>query len=47
MAKKEERPPLRQYLMDGDFFVGTTLSSTLTKLVLKYCDLEKNEVSLD
>lgn len=43
-TKKENRPPLRQYLMDGDFFIGTTLASTLTKLVLKYFDYEEKEV---
>ncbi|XP_013099788.2 coatomer subunit beta [Stomoxys calcitrans] len=40
VAKKEKRPPLRQYLMDGDFFIGAALSATLTKLVLRYADLE-------
>lgn len=44
VAKKENRPPLRQYLMDGDFFIGTTLAATLTKLVLKYLDWESKEV---
>lgn len=43
-TKKENRPPLRQYLMDGDFFIGTTLASTLTKLVLKYFDWEEKEI---
>ena len=43
-AKKETRPPLRQYLMDGDFFIGTTLAATLTKLVLKYFDWEEQEI---
>ncbi|XP_075159208.1 coatomer subunit beta [Haematobia irritans] len=41
VAKKEKRPPLRQYLMDGDFFIGAALSATLTKLVLRYADLEE------
>lgn len=41
VSKKEEHPPLRQYLMDGDFFIATTLATTLTKLALKYIDLEK------
>ncbi|XP_022295702.2 coatomer subunit beta-like [Crassostrea virginica] len=35
-SKKEERPPMRQYMMDGDFFVGAALATTLTKLALKY-----------
>ncbi|XP_005179224.2 coatomer subunit beta [Musca domestica] len=42
VAKKEKRPPLRQYLMDGDFFIGAALSATLTKLVLRYADLEQD-----
>lgn len=42
--KKENRPPLRQYLMDGEFFIGTTLAATLTKLVLKYFDWEEKEI---
>lgn len=42
---KEKRPPLRQYFMDGDFFIGTTLASTLTKLVLKYDDSVDDTVS--
>ncbi|KAH8362426.1 hypothetical protein KR200_007050 [Drosophila serrata] len=40
VAKAEKRPPLRQYLMDGDFFIGAALSATLTKLALRYGDLE-------
>lgn len=40
MAKAEKRPPLRQYLMDGDFFIGAALSATLTKLALRYAELE-------
>ncbi|KAF5300461.1 hypothetical protein FQA39_LY02260 [Lamprigera yunnana] len=35
-AKKEQRPPLRQYLMDGDFFIAAALGTTLTKLALRY-----------
>ncbi|XP_052810345.1 coatomer subunit beta-like [Mya arenaria] len=38
-TKKEENPPLRQYLMDGDFFVGAALATSLTKLALKYVRL--------
>uniref|UniRef100_A0A2M3Z0F3 Coatomer subunit beta n=1 Tax=Anopheles braziliensis TaxID=58242 RepID=A0A2M3Z0F3_9DIPT len=43
VTKKVARPPLRQYLMDGDFFVGATLATTLTKLALKFLRLETNE----
>ena len=44
VSKKENRPPLRQYLMDGEFFVGPTIAGTLTKLVLKYFEWEDKEV---
>lgn len=44
------RPPLRQFLMDGDFFIGAALSTTLTKLALRYVaqtpDPKKQNVSL-
>ncbi|XP_033739799.1 coatomer subunit beta-like [Pecten maximus] len=36
VSKKEDRPPMRQYMMDGDFFVGASLATTLTKLALRY-----------
>ena len=36
------RPPLRQYLLDGDFFVGAALSTTLTKLALRYVDITED-----
>lgn len=35
-SKKEDRPPLRQYLMEGDFFIGASVASTLAKLALRY-----------
>lgn len=38
-SNQEQRPPLRQYLMDGDFFIGAALASTLTKLALRYGQL--------
>jgi len=38
-AKKTERPPLRKYLMEGDFFIGAALGSTMTKLALRYTNL--------
>lgn len=38
-TKKEERPPLRQYLMNGDFFAGAALATDLTKLALRYIQL--------
>jgi len=35
-GKEPERPPLRKYLMEGDFFIGAAIGTTLTKLALKY-----------
>ncbi|KAJ8960372.1 hypothetical protein NQ317_014740, partial [Molorchus minor] len=36
---KEKRPALRQYMMDGDFFIGAALASTLTKLALRFGEI--------
>ncbi|XP_068744674.1 coatomer subunit beta-like [Montipora capricornis] len=40
---EEKRPPLRQYLLDGEFFVGAAIACTLTKLALRYLDIEENK----
>lgn len=34
--KQQERPPLRKFLMAGDFFVGSALATVLTKLALRF-----------
>ena len=34
----QERPPLRKFLMDGDFFIGAALAATLTKLSLHFTE---------
>ncbi|XP_055909697.1 coatomer subunit beta [Eupeodes corollae] len=44
IVKKEKRPPLRQYLMEGDFFIGGSLSATLTKLALRFIELDGNKI---
>ncbi|XP_034242398.1 coatomer subunit beta [Thrips palmi] len=44
MKKTEARPPLRQYLMDGDFFMGAALGTTLAKLALRYLTLVSDPV---
>jgi len=42
-AKKDvERPPLRKYLMEGDFFIGAALGGTLTKLAIRFADIVKD-----
>lgn len=37
--KGEVRPPLRQYMLDGDFFIAASLGTTLAKLTLRYNQL--------
>jgi len=41
---EKERPPLRKYLMEGDFFIGASLGGTLTKLALRFSALETDPV---
>merc|ERR1712098_303672 len=43
-VKGEERPPLRKYLMEGDFFIGAAIGSTLTKLALRWDGVVKDEM---
>lgn len=38
--KEEKRPALVQYMMEGDFFIGASLATTLAKLALRYKGLE-------
>ncbi|XP_033629126.1 coatomer subunit beta-like [Asterias rubens] len=38
----ESRPPLRGFLMDGEFFVGASLATVLTKLALRFIELNKD-----
>ncbi|XP_077268849.1 coatomer subunit beta [Temnothorax americanus] len=41
--KEEKRPALVQYMMEGDFFIGASLATTLAKLALRYKILETND----
>jgi len=43
----EARPILRTYLMSGDFFIGTAIGSTLSKLALKYLDVETDKKKIN
>merc|ERR1719300_1049161 len=43
-AKDKERPPLRKYLIEGDFFIGAALAGTLTKMALRWDGLVKDEM---
>ncbi|CAB4056829.1 COPB1 [Lepeophtheirus salmonis] len=42
-SKQADRPPLRKYLMDGDFFIGAALAPSLTKLALRYIAVVTDE----
>lgn len=41
--KEDNRPALVRYMMEGDFFIGASLATTLSKLALRYKQLEKDE----
>ena len=43
-VEADTRPPLRNYLMKGDFFIGSVIGSTLTKLALKFIDVTSDVV---
>lgn len=36
---QSKRPPFRQYLIDGDFYIGAALGTTFTKLGIKYAEI--------
>ncbi|ODV62747.1 coatomer subunit beta [Ascoidea rubescens DSM 1968] len=37
------KPPIRQFILDGDFYLGAVLSTTIVKLVLRFQRLSKNK----
>lgn len=42
-VKAAQKPPLRQLILDGDFYLASVLSSTLTKLVMRHSDISKDK----
>jgi coatomer subunit beta len=44
-VKNASKPPLRSLILLGDFYTATVLSSTLTKLVLRYTESSKDAQS--
>jgi coatomer subunit beta len=40
-VKAAQKPPLRQLILDGDYYLATVLSSTLTKLVMRLNEISK------
>ena len=41
-VKSASKPPLRSLILLGDFYTGTVLASTLTKLVLRFSELSSD-----
>lgn len=41
-VKAAQKPPLRQLILDGDFYLGTVLSATLAKLVMRHHEISKD-----
>ncbi|KAH8697348.1 putative coatomer subunit beta [Talaromyces proteolyticus] len=41
-VKAAQKPPLRQLILDGDYYLATVLSSTLTKLVMRHSDVSQD-----
>lgn len=40
--EKEARPPLRRFVLNGDFFTASVLANSIVKLVLKFEKISKN-----
>ncbi|KAJ0424762.1 adaptin N terminal region-domain-containing protein [Aspergillus carlsbadensis] len=40
-VKAAQKPPLRQLILDGDYYLATVLSSTLTKLVMRHSEVSE------
>lgn len=42
-VKSAQKPPLRQLILDGDYYLATVLSSTLTKLVMRHSEISPDK----
>lgn len=42
-VKASQKPPLRQLILDGDYYLASVLASTLTKLVMRYSEVGSAE----
>lgn len=42
-VKAAQKPPLRQLILDGDYYLATVLSSTLTKLVMRFSEISSSQ----
>ncbi|KAG5518803.1 hypothetical protein PMAC_002774 [Pneumocystis sp. 'macacae'] len=45
--KVSEKPVLRSLILDGDYYLGSVLSSTLVKLIMRYSEVSKNTSKLN
>lgn len=45
-SSQAKRPPLRQYLIDGDFYIGAALGTTFTKLGIRYAGIWEEQDSI-
>lgn len=41
IKKEQSRPPLRQFIFDGDFYTSAVLASTFVKLILRFEEVSK------
>ena len=46
-VKAAAKPPLRALILGGDFYTSSVLASALTKLTLRYAELEKDEAAIN
>ncbi|RKF63484.1 Coatomer subunit beta [Erysiphe neolycopersici] len=42
-VKAAQKPPLRQLILDGDYYLASVLSSTLTKLVIRHSQISPDQ----
>ncbi|KAK7416140.1 coatomer subunit beta [Neonectria magnoliae] len=42
-VKAAQKPPLRQLILDGDYYLATVLSSTLVKLVMRHAEISSDK----
>jgi coatomer subunit beta len=42
-VKAAQKPPLRQLILDGDYYLATVLSATLTKLVMRHSEISPDK----
>ncbi|KAI1376995.1 Coatomer, beta subunit [Hypoxylon crocopeplum] len=42
-VKAAQKPPLRQLILEGDYYLATVLSATLTKLVMRYSEISSDK----